>query len=64
MAAMMLGWLSEARTSASRWNRATRSPSRENSSGSLDRDLTLQLRIVRMINLAHAALSEQGRDLV
>ena len=31
--AAMFGWLSEARTSASRWNRLTRTGSRENSSG-------------------------------
>src|SRR5215467_3493528 len=29
----ILGWLNDARTSASRWNRLTRSASRENSSG-------------------------------
>src|SRR5262245_35189236 len=31
--AAMLGWLSDARTSASRWKRLTRSASRKNSSG-------------------------------
>src|SRR5262249_35904597 len=31
--AAMFGWLSDARTSASRWKRLTRSASRENSSG-------------------------------
>ena len=53
--AAMLGWFSEARTSASRWNRARRSGSAANGFGEdLERHLALELRISRLIHLPHA----------
>ena len=61
----MFGWLSAARTSASRRNRASRSESPASESG---RTLiaTSRFRSVSTarIHLAHAARAEQGDDLV
>ena len=61
----MFGWLSDARSCASRSKRASRSGSRgERSRQNLDRDVALELRVARAIDLAHAAGAEGGEDLV
>ena len=61
----MFGWFSEARTSASRWNRASRSAiAGEGLGQDLDRDVAIQLRVARAIHLAHAAGPEGREDFV
>ena len=63
--AAMLGWFSEARTSASRWNRARRSGSVANGLGQdLQRDLAVKLRVGGPIDLAHPALADEGGHVV
>ena len=58
----MFGWLSDASTCASRSKRARRSGSAANASGQdLERDVALQLRVARAIDLAHAAGAERRR---
>jgi hypothetical protein len=57
------GWFSDARTSASRWNRLTRSGSCENSSGQdFYRDIALQLHVAGAIDYSHPAAAKEGRD--
>ncbi len=63
--AAMLGWLRLARICASRVNRESRSGvSREGVGEDLQRDLAVELRVGRLPDLAHAALAEQGGDVV
>ena len=61
----MLGWLSDARVWASRLKRASRSASwahfREQH---LDRDVAMQPRVVRAIDLAHPPTADQVEDVV
>ena len=57
----MFGWLSDARTCASRWKRASRSGSLANDVGQdFDRDVAVQLRVARAIDLAHAAGADRA----
>ena len=61
----MLGWFSEARTCASRSNRAIRSASAANASGRiLMATSRSQARVARPIHFAHAAGPEGGEYLV
>ena len=61
----MLGWFSEASTSASRWKRASRSwISGQRWRQDLDRDLAFEPGVGRPIDLAHAAFADLGGDLV
>ena len=61
----MFGWFSEASICASRWNRARRSGSLANDVGQdLDRDVAIQLRVARAIDLAHAAGADRHDDFV
>ena len=61
----MFGWFSEARTCASRWNRARRSASAANDLGQdLDGDVAIEPRVAGAIDLAHAACPQGGEDLV
>ena len=61
----MFGWLSDASTWASRRNRASRSASVANASGStLMRDVAAELGVAGAIDLAHAASAEGADDLV
>ena len=61
----MFGWLSEASTCASRLKRASRSGSqREELGQDLQRDVAIELRVARAIDLAHAACAEGRDDLV
>ena len=61
----MFGWFSDASTCASRWKRARRSGSSANDVGQdLERDVAIQLRVARAIDLAHAAGAEGGEDFV
>ena len=61
----MFGWLRLARIWASRVNRASRSESPAKASGQdLQRDLAVELRVGGLPDLAHAALAEQGDDVV
>ena len=63
--AAMFGWFSEARTSASRWNRARRSAVGRHSVGEdLDGDLSLEVRVGGAIDLAHAALADLRGNFV
>ena len=60
----MFGWFSDASVFASRWNRARRSGSCANASGrTLIATSTIELRVGRAIDLAHAARPEGGEDL-
>ena len=59
--AAMFGWFSEASTSASRWNRASRSVSAANRlRQDLDGDRPLQVRVGRPIDLAHPARAKRA----
>ena len=60
----MLGWFSEASTCASRWNRASRSGSARTIGQDLQRDIAIELRVMRAPDLAHAAFAEQARHLI
>ena len=61
----MLGWLSAASTCASRWKRATPlGVLRERRGQHLDRDVAVELRVARAIDLAHAARADGAGDLV
>ena len=61
----MFGWFRAARTCASRWNRANRSAIAASVGRQhLDRDLALQIRVRRSIDLAHAAGTQGRLDLV
>ena len=63
--AAIFGWFSEASTSASRWNLASRSASVATELGQdLEGDLPLQLGIAGAIHLTHAAHAEQRGNLV
>ena len=57
--AAMLGWLSEARTCASRWKRAMPLGIVRRTLGqNLDRDVAFKLRVARAIHLPHAARAD------
>ena len=61
----MFGWLSAARTCASRWNRASRSGSSATASGrTLIATSRSSLRVARAVDLAHAARAKGREDLV
>ena len=61
----MFGWFSDARTSASRWKRASRSWSAATDGGQdLDGDLALQLRVGRAIDLAHTSGANGGDHFI
>ena len=61
----MFGWFSEARICASRSNRASRSGSVANESRQdLDRDVAIEPRVARPIDLTHAAVADLGGDFV
>ena len=63
--AAMFGWFSEARVFASRWNRASRSASAANASGStLMATCRVQVRVACAIHLAHSAFADLGGDFV
>ncbi len=63
--AAMPGWLRLARICASRVNRASRSGSLAKASGKdLQRDLAVELGVGGLPDLAHAALAEEGGDVV
>ncbi len=61
----MFGWFSEARVLASRWKRANpvgitgKRPRQD-----LDRDITIQLRVQRPVELPHPAHADLGGDLI
>ena len=61
----MFGWFSEARTFASRWNRATRSASAANAPGRILMATSRSSRVSRArLHFAHAAGPEGGENLV
>ena len=61
----MFGWLSEARTFASRWNRLSRSVSWANFIGQdFDRDIPAELCVPGSIDLPHPAFADGLEDLV
>ena len=63
--AAMFGWLRLARICASRVNRARRSGSlREGVGEDLQGDLAVELGVGGLPDLAHAALAEEGGDVV
>ena len=63
--APMCGWFSEASSWASRWKRARRSGSAAKSSRQdLQRDVAIQPRVARAVDLAHAAGAERRQNLV
>ncbi len=61
----MLGWFSDARTSASRWNRASLSTSDANASGrTLIATDRFRFESVRAVDLAHAAHTDLSGYLI
>ena len=61
----MFGWLRDASTCASRWNRASRSGSAPNKIGQdLDRDVAMELRVAGAVDLAHATFADLRGDFV
>ena len=59
------GWFSAATVRASRWNRCFRSGSRRDVLGQhLDGDGAVEARVGGLIDLAHTALADEGRDVV
>ena len=61
----MFGWLSAASVCASRLKRASRSGSFANESGqNFERDIAIESRVARAIDLAHSAFANLGRDFV
>ena len=61
----MFGWFSDASVCASRVNRASRSGLFANEVGQdFERDIAIQLRIARAIDLSHAAFADRRGDFV
>ena len=61
----MFGWFSDASVCASRVNRASRSGSLAKRVGQdLERDIAIQLRVARAIDLSHAAFADRRGDFV
>ena len=61
----MLGWFSDARTFASRWNRASRSAIlRELVGKHFDGDVATELRVFCSIDFAHPTFADEVEDFV
>ncbi len=60
----MFGWFSDARNSASRWNRASRWDRWEGLGQGLDSDIAFKARVASLVDLSHAAGTNGGNDLV